>query len=86
MSLWTRSPRWKKKLLDELDAQQEKFHYHLEGTRVKFEQEILDAHRKLKIAVLTWLFSSKVRSIISAPFIYAMIVPILFFDITITLY
>lgn len=75
-----------KKLLDELDAQQEKFHYHLEGTRVKFEQEILDAHRKLKIAVLPWLFSSKVRSIISAPFIYAMIVPILFFDITITLY
>jgi len=75
-----------KKLLDELDTQQEKFHYHLEGTRVKFEQEILEAHRKLKIAVLPWLFSSKVRSIISAPFIYAMIVPILFFDITITLY
>ena len=75
-----------KKLLDELDTQQEKFQYHLEGTRVKFEQEILEAHRKLKIAVLPWLFSSKVRSIISAPFIYAMIVPILFFDITITLY
>jgi len=58
-----------KKLLDELDTQQEKFQYHLEGTRVKFEQEILEAHRKLKIAVLPWLFSSKVRSIISAPFI-----------------
>ncbi len=75
-----------KKLLDELDAQQEKFNYRFEGTRVKFEQEVLDAHRKLKIAVLPWLFSSRVRSIISAPFIYFMIIPILFFDVTITLY
>ncbi len=75
-----------KKLLDELDSQQEKFSYHLEGTKVRFEQEILDAHRKLKVAVLPWLFSSMVRNVISAPFIYGMIIPIILFDITITLY
>ncbi len=75
-----------KKLLDELDAQQEKFNYRFEGTRIKFEQEVLEAHRKFKIAVLPWLFSARVRSIISAPFIYSMIIPILFFDLTMTLY
>lgn len=78
--------RLEKQLMDELDSQQEKFKYHLEGTRVKFEEEILDAHRKLKIAVLPWLFSSRVRNILSAPFIYAMIFPITFIDISITLY
>jgi hypothetical protein len=73
-------------LLDELEKNQQKFSYTLEGTRVRFTEEIQQAHRKLKQAVLPWLFSSRMRSILSAPFIYSMIVPIAFFDLTITLY
>lgn len=75
-----------KQLLDELDKKQEEFKYHLEGTRVKFEQEILEAHRKLKIGMLRYLFTSTVRNIISSPFIYGMVIPIAIFDITITAY
>jgi len=48
-----------KKLLDELDTQQEKFQYHLEGTRVKFEQKILEAHRKLKMRFCPGYFLPK---------------------------
>jgi hypothetical protein len=73
-------------LLDELEKNQQKFSYTLEGTRVRFTEEIQQAHRKLRQALLPWLFSSRLRSILSAPFIYSMIVPITFFDLTITLY
>ena len=75
-----------RQLLDELEKKQEEYRYILEGTKVRFEQEALDAHRKLRQAILPWLFSSKVRNIISSPFIYSMIIPIAFFDLTISLY
>jgi len=75
-----------KQLYDELDKQQEKFSYQFEGSRIRFEQEVEQAHRKFKQAILPYLLSSTLRNIISSPFIYAMIIPIAFFDITISLY
>ena len=78
--------RLEKQLMEELDEQQEKFSYHLEGSRVRFEKEILEAHRKLRVAMLPWFFSSRLRNMLSSPFIYSMVVPIGFFDLTITLY
>lgn len=73
-------------LLDELREQEENFQYKLEGSRAVFEQSMLDAHRKLKVAILPWLGSSTLRNVVSTPFIYAMIVPLAFLDLTITLY
>lgn len=73
-------------LLDEIEQQEQKFQYKLEGTKVKFEQSVLEAHRKLKIALLPWLRSSLLRNVLSAPFIYSMIIPIAFMDLTVTLY
>ena len=73
-------------LVEELREQEQTFHYKLEGTKVKFEESVLEAQRKLKIAVFPWLMSSRVRSVLSVPFIYGMILPIMFIDITITLY
>ena len=73
-------------LMDELREQEENFQYKLEGSRAVFEQSITDAHRKLKVAILPWLGSSTLRNVISTPFIYAMIVPLAFLDITVTIY
>tara|TARA_R100001377_G_scaffold27492_1_gene14745 strand:+ start:147 stop:725 length:579 start_codon:yes stop_codon:yes gene_type:complete len=75
-----------RQLLDELDKLQKDLNYRLEGKRVKFEQNILDKHRKLKSSILPWLLASSIRNILSAPFIYSMVFPIAFFDLTITLY
>ena len=75
-----------KQLEDELDKKQKEFRYKLKGKKVEFEQDILDAHRKLKITIARWLLSSGLRNIISSPFIYSMIFPIAFFDLTITFY
>lgn len=73
-------------LLDEIEEQQQKFQYRLEGTKVRFEHTVLEAHHKLKVAIMPWLRSSLLRNVVSAPFIYAMIVPIAFMDLTVTLY
>jgi hypothetical protein len=75
-----------KQLTEELDKQREVFSYKLVGKKIKFEKEILEVHRKLKVAILPWLFSSTIRNILSSPFIYSMVIPIGIFDITITLY
>ena len=73
-------------LAEETRKQQEHFKYQLEGTRVRFEAAVLQAHRKLRRAVIPWLLSSRVRNVLSVPFIYSMIVPLAFLDLTITLY
>lgn len=73
-------------LRNELEQQQEEFKYRLEGTKVKFDEASVEAYRLLRVAVLPWLLSSKIRHILSVPFIYGMIIPIIFIDITITLY
>lgn len=73
-------------LLSELEQQQKEFKYKIEGTRVKFDEASHKAHSLLRVAVLPWLLSSKLRHILSIPFIYGMIIPILCMDITITCY
>lgn len=78
--------RLERELLDEIREQEQKFQYHLEGRRVKFEQSVLDAHRKFKVALLPWLRASLWRNVFSAPFIYAMIIPLSFLDLTVTVY
>lgn len=84
--LTDRIAKLEKQLLDEFDKKQKEFSYRIVGKKVKFEQDVLAAHKKLKKAVLPWIFTAKVRNILSAPFIYSMIVPIAFFDLTITCY
>ena len=73
-------------LVEEIREQEAEVHYKLEGTRVKFEDSVLEAHRRLKVAIIPWLRSSLLRNILSVPFIYAMIIPLAFMDLTITLY
>lgn len=78
--------RLENQLRSEFEQQQEEFKYRLEGTKVKFDEASLEAHRRLRVAVLPWVLSSKMRHILSIPFIYGMIIPIVFIDIAITCY
>lgn len=73
-------------LLEELKKQEEEFKYKLEGKKIQFEKSVLEAHRKLKVAILPWLFHSTLRSILSIPFIYGMVIPLAFLDVTVTIY
>ena len=57
-----------------------------EETRVRFEQEVLEQQRRFKTGVLAYLLTTNWLTLLTAPVIYALIVPILFLDLSITVY
>ena len=69
-----------------LKKQEKEIRYRVSGTRIEFEKKFKDAQIKLKVGIFRWLRSSKLTNILSAPFIYAMIFPLVILDICITLY
>lgn len=84
-------------LLDEIRIREEEleeaiktheaeFLYRLEGTKIKFEAAVEQAHRKLKVGVFHWLKNSNPLNVISAPVIYAMLLPFMLLDLTVSIY
>ncbi|MBT8415821.1 MAG: hypothetical protein KJO42_00115, partial [Silicimonas sp.] len=69
-----------------IQDQQEQLHYRIEGSRIRFEKHLRRIHRELKTGVFAWLRESELRNVVSAPFIYAMIIPFVLLDVFITLY
>ena len=57
-----------------------------EETRVRFEREVLEQQRRFKTGILAYLFTANWLTISTAPVIYALIIPILFLDLSITVY
>ncbi len=72
------------RLEDELETalheQQSHVAFHFEGARVRFEESVHRLHRRLRVGLLQWLIESSVRSLLSAPFIYSMVVPLALLD------
>lgn len=73
-------------LAEAIKTQELEFYYRLEGTRVRFEKAVKQAHKKLKVGSLAWLAQSSPRNLISAPIIYFMIIPFAVLDICVTIY
>jgi hypothetical protein len=73
-------------LREELRSQGAQFQYQLEGTRVKFDRAVADAHRKLKTGLFSWFREASWRNVLSAPFIYSMVIPLAFLDLGVTLF
>ncbi len=73
-------------LEDAIKTHEVDFLYRLEGTKVRFEKTVIQAHRQWKTGIIRWLRDSKPRNLISAPVIYAMIFPMLVLDLTISAY
>ncbi len=69
-----------------IQEQQEQLHYRMEGSRIRFEENLRRVHHELKTGVIAWLRTSEWRNIISAPFIYAMIIPLVLLDLFVTVY
>jgi hypothetical protein len=64
----------------------EKWHYRIEAGRIRFEQEIRLAHARLRQSIPAFLRESSPLSLLSAPFIYSLIVPIALIDLWISVY
>ena len=73
-------------LEDAIRTREAAFLYRLEGTKVRFERTVVQAHRRLKVGIFRWLRASSPRNVISAPVIYAMIVPFVILDLAISVY
>jgi hypothetical protein len=58
----------------------------MERGRVVFEQEVLRRHRELKTALLSDVWNANLLVIVTAPVIYAMIVPMVLLDLFVTVY
>ena len=59
-----------------IEQQQQHFLYKVEGAKIEFEKTLLAKQKALKIGLIKWLRKSSIRSILSIPFIYAMIIPL----------
>jgi len=73
-------------LRDLLYEQQTSFSYKIAGKRIEFEKSIREAHKKLKTSWFYWFISISPRHLLSAPFIYGLIVPLLIFDFGVSVY
>ena len=68
------------------EGMRQKFNYTIEGHKVRFEAEIKRLHARYKIRLLEYIITARPISIITAPVIYSMVVPIALMDLSITIY
>jgi len=69
-----------------MHEQQERLHYRIEGSKIRFEENLRRVHHELKTGVFKWLRQSEFRNVVSAPFIYAMVIPFLILDVFLFVY
>ena len=57
-----------------------------EHRRVHFEQAVLERHRQFRTGLLAYLLHSELRHMLSAPFVYSLLAPMLVLDVALTAY
>ncbi|MBI5937808.1 MAG: hypothetical protein HY850_08175 [Betaproteobacteria bacterium] len=70
----------------DLEQKRADFRYHLENRRVRFEQDVLELHRKLRTGTLRYILQAPVSFLLTAPIIYGVLLPMLLLDLAVTLY
>jgi hypothetical protein len=77
-------------LEDELNEavreQGDRLRYQIEGQRVVFEQNLSEAHRRVKKSLFRWFLDVRPQNYLTMPVIYGMALPMLLFDLCVTLY
>jgi len=70
----------------ELAIRRANLNYTLQSGRVRFEQEVLRAHRALRVNLARYVFRADVMHVVTAPIVYSMIIPLVLLDIFVTVY
>jgi len=70
----------------ELAARRADLKYHIERRRIIFEENVAERHRQLKAKLLPYVLSVRPLVLLTAPFIYACIVPLVLLDLFVTAY
>ena len=70
----------------ELAKRREALRYRLENGRVVFDREALLRHRRLRVRLSDFLKRTRLLVVLSAPVIYALIVPFVLLDLSVWIY
>jgi len=70
----------------ELAIRRANLNYTLRSGRVRFEHEVLRAHKALRVNLARYVFNADVMHIVTAPVIYSLIIPFVLLDIFVTVY
>jgi hypothetical protein len=70
----------------EMTKRREELRFRVEHSKILFEKEVLDLHRQIKTRLSRYLLDAHPLIVLTAPVIYAMIVPIVFLDLSVMLY
>lgn len=66
-----------------LEAERSRFRYRLERGRAVFEEGVERQHRAIRVGMLSFLRHSPLASLIVAPAVYGLIVPLVLLDISV---
>jgi len=75
-----------KELYEEIQKKQEEFYYIIKGKKVRFEKAARRHHKTLVTHIHTYLLRSKIRNLLSVPFIWACLFPALFMDLVLSVF
>lgn len=64
-----------------LEAQRSEFHYRMDKKRAVFEESVLRRHRAIRTGLLTFLRHSPLATLIVAPAVYGLILPLVLLDV-----
>jgi hypothetical protein len=78
--------RLEHELETELNGARDRWRYRLDAGRVRFEREARLAHRRAKQSIPRFLRESSVSTLLTAPLVYSMVVPIALLDIWVSVY
>ncbi len=69
-----------------LKEKQAQFRYRLEKGKVIFDNGVRDIHQRYRTGIWAYLRAAKISSLLTAPIIYSVIVPLVLIDLSVTLY
>ena len=73
-------------LAEEIQKKETQFSYEIHKKKISFQKDIKKKHKQLAKAVARYLSDAPLLNIITAPFIWACIIPALFMDAVVSLY
>ncbi|GAA5079288.1 hypothetical protein N0B44_23110 [Roseibacterium beibuensis] len=76
----------KSDLLDEIEERRARFSYSISGHRIRFEDEMRARHRAARENLLSFLSRTRLLVLLTAPVIYALIIPFVLLDLFVTVY
>jgi len=69
-----------------LDSARDTFRYRVENGRVLISREVQELQRRYRVSSLRYLFHANLSSVLTAPVIYSMLLPILLVDLGFSLF